>query len=220
MEILITGGARGLGRYLALYFNELGHNVVVNYNKSENEAKDLEKNYGLKTIKADVSLEEDVKVMFDKIDKVDVIINNAAICDDKDPLEKTALSFRKVLETNLIGPFLVCKYGIKKMTKGCIINISSTNAINTYYPESMDYDASKAGLISLGHNFAKYLSSCDIRVNTVCPDWIDTSMNDDMDEEYRKSVNFVDKKKIADTIKKLILDDSRNDEVITLYGND
>ena len=106
------------------------------------------------------------------------------------------------------------------MTKGCIINISSTNAIDTYYPESMDYDASKAGLISLGHNFAKYLSSCDIRVNTVCPDWIDTSMNDDMDEEYRKSVNFVDKKKIADTIKKLILDDSRNDEVITLYGND
>ena len=220
MEILITGGARGLGRYLALYFNELGHNVVVNYNKSENEAKDLEKNYGLKTIKADVSLEEDVKVMFGKIDKVDVIINNAAICDDKEPLEKTALSFRKVLETNLIGPFLVCKYGIKKMTKGCIINISSPNAINTYYPESMDYDASKAGLISLGHNFAKYLSSCDIRVNTVCPDWIDTSMNDDMDEEYRKSVNFVDKKKIADTIKKLILDDSRNDEVITLYGND
>mgnify|MGYP004545591413 FL=1 len=220
MEILITGGARGLGRYLALYFNELGHNVVVNYNKSENEAKDLEKNYGLKTIKADVSLEEDVKVMFGKIDKVDVIINNAAICDDKEPLEKTALSFRKVLETNLIGPFLVCKYGIKKMTKGCIINISSTNAINTYYPESMDYDASKSGLISLGHNFAKYLSSCDIRVNTVCPDWIDTSMNDDMDEEYRKSVNFVDKKKIADTIKKLILDDSRNDEVITLYGND
>lgn len=220
MEILITGGARGLGRYLALYFNELGHNVVVNYNKSENEAKDLEKNYGLKTIKADVSLEEDVKVMFGKIDKADVIINNAAICDDKEPLEKTALSFRKVLETNLIGPFLVCKYGIKKMTKGCIINISSTNAINTYYPESMDYDASKSGLISLGHNFAKYLSSCDIRVNTVCPDWIDTSMNDDMDEEYRKSVNFVDKKKIADTIKKLILDDSRNDEVITLYGND
>lgn len=220
MEILITGGARGLGRYLALYFNELGHNVVVNYNKSENEAKDLEKNYGLRIIKADVSLEEDVKVMFGKIDKVDVIINNAAICDDKEPLEKTALSFRKVLETNLIGPFLVCKYGIKKMTKGCIINISSTNAINTYYPESMDYDASKAGLISLGHNFAKYLSSCDIRVNTVCPDWIDTSMNHDMDEEYRKSVNFVDKKKIADTIKKLILDDSRNDEVITLYGND
>ena len=41
MEILITGGARGLGRYLSLYFNELGHNVVVNYNKSENEAKNL-----------------------------------------------------------------------------------------------------------------------------------------------------------------------------------
>ena len=94
MEILITGGARGLGRYLALYFNELGHNVVVNYNKSENEAKNLEKNYGLRIIKADVSLEEDVKVMFDKIDIVDVIINNAAICDAKDPLEKTALSFR------------------------------------------------------------------------------------------------------------------------------
>ena len=77
-------------------------------------------------------------------------------------------------------------------SQGClslrkIINISSTNAIDTYYPESCDYDASKAGVISLTHNMAKFYAPY-INVNCVCPGWIDTEMNKDMDETLRKGI--------------------------------
>ena len=86
---------------------------------------------------------------------------------------------------NLIGTFLTCKYVRKIMEEGCIINISSTNGIDTYYPYSLDYDASKAGVISLTHNFADAYAP-KIRVNSVAPGWINTDMNKEMDREYKK----------------------------------
>ena len=193
--VLITGASRGIGRETAILFAKNNYNVVINYlnNKSlANSLKEsLEARYNIKalTIKCDISNEEEVRDMFDQIDHLDVLINNAAIADDKDPLEKSALEFNRVLHTNLTGTFLVTKYAIEKMGNGSIVNISSTNGIDTYYPESIDYDASKAGIISLTHNFAKYLS--DIRVNCICPDWIDTDMNKDMDEIYKAKINFI-----------------------------
>ena len=74
---------------------------------------------------------------------------------------------------------------MKEAKKGNIINISSTNGLETTYPESIDYDASKAGIISLNHNLANYFAPY-IRVNTICPGWINTDMNKDLDEEFIK----------------------------------
>ena len=180
MICLVTGSSRGLGKEIIKKFAREGFEVIINYNKSEKDAYKLADEIGSKArvIKCDISNEEEVRDMFDQIDHLDVLINNAAIADDKDPLEKSALEFNRVLHTNLTGTFLVTKYAIEKMGNGSIVNISSTNGIDTYYPESIDYDASKAGIISLTHNFAKYLS--DIRVNCICPDWIDTDMNKDI----------------------------------------
>ena len=190
MKVLVTGGARGLGLAISLYYLKMGHSVVVNYNNSSDLALKLKSEYGdrVSIVKADVSNEDDVKRMFDALGKLDVVVNNAGIAKDSDPMEKSAEEFLEVIKVNLLGTFLVSKYAVNHVDKGCIVNISSTNALDTYYPESMDYDASKAGVISLTHNFSLYLKDRDIRVNVVCPDWIDTDMNLGMDEEYKKSL--------------------------------
>lgn len=220
MKVLVTGSSRGLGAEVVKEFAKNGVDVVINYNHSYKEAYDLAdsiKNVDVQVIKCDVSNEDEVKDMFSQIENIDFLINNAAISSDSDILEKSAMDFNRVLHTNLTGTFLVSKYAIKKMDKGSIINISSTNAIDTYYPESIDYDASKAGVISLTHNFSKYLP--DFRVNCVCPDWIDTDITKDMDEEYKSKINFIKKEDLAKLIYKIAINKEIKDQVIRVGDN-
>ena len=219
MICLVTGSSRGLGKEIIKKFASEGFEVIINYNKSEKDAYKLADEIGSKArvIKCDISNEEEVRDMFDQINHLDVLINNAAIADDKDPLEKSALEFNRVLHTNLTGTFLVTKYAIEKMGNGSIVNISSTNGIDTYYPESIDYDASKAGIISLTHNFAKYLS--DIRVNCICPDWIDTDMNKDMDDIYKAKINFIKPDVLASLVYKVAMNKGINDQIIKVGDN-
>lgn len=222
MKVLVTGGARGLGFAISLYYLKMGHSVVVNYNNSSDLALKLKSEYGdrVSIVKADVSNEDDVKRMFDALGKLDVVVNNAGIAKDSDPMEKSAEEFLEVIKVNLLGTFLVSKYAVNHVDKGCIVNISSTNALDTYYPESMDYDASKAGVISLTHNFSLYLKDRDIRVNVVCPDWIDTDMNLGMDEEYKKSLGvFLKPEEVAKVIYDVSIDESVNDVVIRVGDN-
>ena len=222
MKVLVTGGARGLGLAISLYYLKMGHSVVVNYNNSSDLALKLKSEYGdrVSIVKADVSNEDDVKRMFDALGKLDVVVNNAGIAKDSDPMEKLAEEFLEVIKVNLLGTFLVSKYAVNHVDKGCIVNISSTNALDTYYPESMDYDASKAGVISLTHNFSLYLKDRDIRVNVVCPDWIDTDMNLGMDEEYKKSLGvFLKPEEVAKVVYDVSIDESVNDAVIRVGDN-
>ena len=222
MKVLVTGGARGLGLAISLYYLKMGHSVVVNYNNSSDLALKLKSEYGdrVSIVKADVSNEDDVKRMFDELGKLDVVVNNAGIAKDSDPMEKSAEEFLEVIKVNLLGTFLVSKYAVNHVDKGCIVNISSTNALDTYYPESMDYDASKAGVISLTHNFSLYLKDRDIRVNVVCPDWIDTDMNLGMDEEYKKSLGvFLKPEEVAKVVYDVSIDESVNDAVIRVGDN-
>lgn len=193
--ILITGASRGLGRAIAKKFSQNNYNVIINYNNSEKEAlelqKELEKN-NVKTIiiKADITKENEVKKMIDEtiktFKKIDVLVNNAGIAIDTTIEDKTVENFQKIINTNLIGPFIVSKYVGEYMMKeknGKIINISSTNGIDTYYEYSLDYDASKAALISLTHNLALHFAPY-INVNAVAPGWINTEMNKNLDKEY------------------------------------
>lgn len=195
-NVLITGASRGLGASMALKFASQGFNVIINYNNSEKQAIDLkekiEKDYGVLAfvVKADVSKEEEVKEMVklvvEKFGKIDCLINNAAICCDNYFYDKSSSEFLDVLQTNLIGPFLLSKYVGEMMLKnksGCIINISSTNGIDTNETYSMDYDASKAGVITLTKNFAKALAPY-VRVNCVASGWIKTPPVLEMDPTY------------------------------------
>ena len=191
--VLVTGGSRGIGSAIARVYASNGYDVVVNYVNGESKANELcnslESEYIINTlaIKCDVSDEESVKMMIDKIidkfGRIDVIVNNAGIAIDSVIDDKTKESFRKILDVNLIGTFLVCKYASKYMKEGSIVNISSTNGIDSFYPFSMDYDASKAGVNILTKNLAMEFSP-RIRVNAVAPGWVNTDMNKLLDDEF------------------------------------
>ena len=198
MNVLVTGSSRGLGKAIVIEYAKHGYDVIINYNNSKDKALELkdhiESNYKVKAlvIGCDISKEREIDNMIDEIYKefghLDILVNNASIALDQDFELKTKEDFMKTLETNLVGTYLLSKkigLKMKEAKKGNIINISSTNGLETTYPESIDYDASKAGIISLNHNLANYFAPY-IRVNTICPGWINTDMNKDLDEEFIK----------------------------------
>lgn len=237
--VLITGAARGIGAATAKIFASHGYNVVINYKTSKERAEklkqELEKLYAVEilTIQKDISKEEDVKDMVStilkKFSRIDCLVNNAAIAKDEYPEGKNKEEFQEVLTTNLVGTYLMCKYvgeEMKKQEYGKIINISSTNAIDSYNTYSMDYDASKAGVISLTHNFAVYLSPF-VNVNCIAPGWTNTEsvleMNpNELDSEKEKILlkRFAEPEEIANVIYFLATDEAKyiNNEVIRVDG--
>ena len=237
--ILITGASRGIGYQTAYEVAKEGACVVINYNNSINEALELEqvlkKEFNTDTLvcKADIGNDDEVRDMVSNViehfGRIDVLVNNAGVCNDTMFFDKTKESFMSILETNLVGTFLVSKYVSSYMLKqksGKIINIASTNGEYSYYPESLDYDASKAGVISLTHNLALYLSPY-VNVNAVCPGWVETDMNRDLsawqiEKEEGKILlrRFAKAYDIARVIVFLCSDDSNyiNNEVINVDG--
>lgn len=237
--VLITGAAKGIGASIARKMASLHCNVVINYLTSERDAvslqKELQDKYEVEVfaIRADVSKEEEVKEMVEKVlehfSKIDVLINNAALCQDNYFYEKTSLEFQNVIATNLIGPFLTSKYVGEHMLEqksGVIVNISSTNGIDTMETYSMDYDASKAGVISLTKNYAKALAPY-VRVNAIAPGWTKTDAVLEMNPNYLKEeekkillARFAKPEEIANVVAFLASDDANyiNGTIIRVDG--
>jgi|OM-RGC.v1.011615026 NAD(P)-dependent dehydrogenase (short-subunit alcohol dehydrogenase family) len=174
---LITGGARNIGKSLAIGFLNNGYKVaVIDHNKELLDK--LPENGNLLKFFGDVSNEKDVIKFIEYIEKnfkrLDVIINNAAISNFKNFLEITLEEWEKVIKVNLTGYFLITKYGVplilKTSGKGSIINIASTRAIMSEKGNEA-YSASKAGIIGLTHALANSLGP-NIRVNAISPGWI------------------------------------------------
>lgn len=162
--------------------------------KQKKLKQELEKEYNIKVlpIQADLSNEETIKEMIDvalkEFSKIDVLVNNAGIVIDKEFTDKTVEDWKQTLDINLIAPFVLTKLVGKEMMKqksGSIINISSTNGIDTYYPSSVDYDASKSGLISLTYDSAVQFAPY-VRVNCIAPGWVNTEMNKELEEDFVK----------------------------------
>lgn len=193
--VLVTGASSGIGSATAKLFAKNHYNIVLQYHQNEEKtqklAEEITSTYQVKVlkIKVDITKEEDILRMKEEIKntslKLTGIINNAAIAIDTLPEDKTVADFKKVVSTNLIGPFMTYKYLASLMDKGFIINIGSTNGIDSYYPYSMDYDASKAGLHILTKDMAVDLGP-NIRVNAVAPGWVETPMNESLTKEYKQ----------------------------------
>ena len=197
-NVLITGGTRGIVEAISREFAKKGYNLIINYINSKEKAEKLkteletEFNISVLTIQGDLSeekaIENMVDIAMDKFGKVDVLVNNAGIVIDKEFEDRTIEDWKQTLNINLIAPFILTKLIGKEMVKnkgGAIINISSTNGINTYYPTSVDYDASKSGLISLTYDSAVELAPY-VRVNCIAPGWVNTEMNKELPEDFVK----------------------------------
>lgn len=193
---LVTGSARGIGRQIAITLAKAGYDIIINYNTSKDKAyllKDEIENFGVKciVIKCDISNELEVKEMVTNIlkefKKVDVLVNNAAVCFDSLFQDKSAENFMRTMEVNVLGTFLVSKYIGQIMYDnkyGKIINLTSTNGINTYFPMCIDYDASKSAIISLTHNLAMQFAPY-VNVNAIAPGFISTESEvSGMDKEF------------------------------------
>lgn len=238
--VLVTGGAQGIGKAIVLELAKNYYDVVINYLTSNKAAalleEEIKKNYDVRvmTIQADVSKEEEVDAMISLIEKkwggVDILINNAAVDLSNLFHLKTADEFRKTLDVNVVGAFNCSKRVYRHMLDqeyGRIINISSTNGINTYYPMCIDYDASKAALISLTHNLA-FEYGPYINVNAIAPGFIGTDNElDGYDEEFLKEeqekimVNRYGKpEEVAYLVKFLISDEANfiNNTIIRIDG--
>lgn len=189
--VLITGSSGGIGRAIARSFFEQGASVVINYLHSRDKAEELRHELkGSISIKADVSKDSEVKEMIEQViqrfGEVDILINNAGIAKDVSFLERDKIDWDNTMNTNLYGVYNCSRQVAKKMLNqghGNIINIASTSAIYSFSPNIIDYDASKAGVLTLTKNFAKALSP-DIRVNAIAPGWVNTEINASLSEEF------------------------------------
>lgn len=234
--VLVTGGANGLGRSISMYLASKGCNLVICYNTNEEKAIELKKELGNKCtiIKCDLSNEEEIKNMVSTLHsegiKIDYLVNNAAVCYNSLYEDKTKELMMKTFEVNTVGTFLLSRLIADVMYKnkyGAIVNISSTNGINKYFPMTIDYDASKAALNSITHNLSLEYAPY-VRVNAIAPGWVKTENEmKDLDIDYIKSEEdkifvrrFAEEIEIAKVVGFLLSDDASyiNNQIISVDG--
>lgn len=197
--VLITGASRGIGREMVKVFASNNYNVLINYNKSEKEAKNLydeliSKGLSVDIYKADVSNSIDVDFMvkycIGKFNKIDVLINNAGISDYKLFTDTTAIEWHNMINTNLNSVFYTTKACLKYMIpehRGKIINISSIwGMVGASY--EVAYSTSKAAIIGMTKSLAKELGPSNINVNCIAPGVIQTDMLNDVNDEIINSL--------------------------------
>ena len=192
--VLITGASRGIGRAIAKLFAENNYNVVINYNKSENEAKELQnyltnKGYSVRIFKADVSNINEVNSLVNytigQFERIDVLINNAGISKTNLFTDISYEEWNEIMNVNLNGVFYTTKKALQYMLpemSGKIINISSIWGMVGGSFE-VHYSASKAAIIGMTKALAKELGPSNINVNCIAPGVIKTDMLNNVSED-------------------------------------
>ncbi len=194
--VVITGARRGMGRADALLFAEKGAKVVVSDISQEDCQKvvdEIEKKGGQAiAVKCDVSKKEEVDNLFkktiEKFGRVDVLVNNAGICEFKPFLEMTEEEWDRTLDINLKGYFFCAQAAAKEMAKqksGVIVNIASVamGQVGVGFPNIVHYCASKGGIAAMTEALALELAPYNIRVNAIAPGMIETPMIDSVKQD-------------------------------------
>lgn len=194
---IVTGGARGIGRAIAMTLAAAGANIVINYSSSSKAADEVveeAKKLGVRALafKADVSKDEEienlVKQVLNDFGSIDILVNNAGITRDNLLIRMSEKDFMDVIDTNLKGAFICTKHVSKVMMKqraGKIINIASVVGVMGNAGQS-NYSASKAGLIGFTKSIAKEIAKRGINVNAVAPGYIQTDMTASLPDKIKE----------------------------------
>ncbi|NSW91780.1 MAG: SDR family oxidoreductase [Firmicutes bacterium] len=202
--VVVTGGGQGIGRVICRSFAKEGAKVIIadiDEEAGQENEEYINKNGGEAIfIKTNVALEEDVRNLFkhvsEKYGRVDVLINNAGIGAGGTIFTRSMDEWDRVIAVNLRGTYMCSRYAAELMAKkggGAIINISSTRALMSE-PNTEPYSASKGGILALTHSLAVSLGEYGIRVNSICPGWIEVSEHKKSSKVFKPELREIDHK--------------------------
>lgn len=234
--IIITGGARGIGKAIVYELAKSNYNIILNYNSSQKEAEQIKEEltkqgHKVDIYKADITKKEEVQKMIEytieKYKKVDVLINNAGISQIKTFAELTEEDWDKVIDTNLKSIFYTSKAVLSTMLheqNGLILNISSIWGVIGASCE-VHYSTAKAGMNGFTKALAKELGPSNIRVNAIAPGIIDTNMNANLSKEEVEQIKesiplerIGKPEQIAKAVTWLIEDEYTTGQIISIDG--
>lgn len=223
---LVTGASRGIGADISRVLASYGLKVWINYRSSQDKSLELKTSIEsmggcASIIEFDVSNENSfvdaIKVIIDSDGRLDYLVNNAGITNDKLAIRMKSNDFMDVIQANLLSVFIGCREALKIMSKnkfGSIVNISSVVGESGNLGQT-NYAASKGGIISMSKSFALEGAPRNIRCNVVAPGFVSTDMTDkikdEMKESYLKQIplgRFGDGSEIANCVAFLLSDNS------------
>lgn len=232
MNAVITGASVGIGYNLALKLANLGYDLYLTYYNNQTNILKLKEKIENETKvkcyinKLDLKDEQNIiEVCHDiltKFSKINILVNNASISNDNLFLDKTKEEFMQVLEVNVVGTFLMTKYLIENI-EDFVINMSSTDGIDTYSIYNLDYAISKSAIIQLTKSMS--LIFPNIKTIAIAPNWVETESTLEIDKTYLENeLKRIGQEKLIsiDTVSNKIIDIIKNNniksgEVIKIY---
>ncbi len=235
-NIIITGASSDIGIAISKELLKKDNKLILTYYEHKEILDDFKKKYSKYDIdiyKLDLTDKESIANLVNKVlekyHHIDILVNNAAYTYDCLMSCKEKEKMLRTFDVNVVGTFLLTRsiaLNMQEYKQGKIINIASDNGLGLGYEESIDYDASKAGLINLTFNLARAYSPY-INVNVICPGWVDTKINKDLEENFKNEQldkillkRFGSPKEIAHVVSFLTSDNSSyiNGSIIRVDG--
>lgn len=234
--VLVTGGAKGIGKATVFEFANAGYNVIIAYNSSEKAAYEIvgelqRREINCCAFRADLTKESEVENLYRQGKKmfgfVDTVINNAGVCHYNLATDDDYESYNAVMNANFGSVFGICRLFARDMIErqtGSIVNLSSVWGVRGAATESL-YSASKSAIIGYTKALAKELKPSSVRVNCILPGYVQTDMNARFsEEEQNAALKSMRQKRILqpEEVAREILAIAESDKtgrLVKVYGN-